>query len=222
MEIVVTGGAGTSLARQAKCPHSHARQSGFNRAWATSFTWVLEVEGEGMLCGLCRKHSHHPPKVVLGKTTWVDVPCVTVTQQRLRRHVISSSRLDAKNLEAQLCLTRRSLQQAFTAVESAERKVMKAAMKCLYWFEKQEIPHITNNVGLLELVQSLGTTNLSDLSLGGNAHYTSGHVLQEVMTLLEEVISKSIFDDLRASPFLRPPMYVATVKQVIIGLVPWP
>ena len=40
----------------------------------------------------------------------------------------------------------------FTAVESAERKAMKAAMKCLYWLTKQEIPHTTNFTGLLQLV----------------------------------------------------------------------
>ena len=78
------GGATTSLAPQAKHLHSHARQSGFNRAWTTSFLWVLEVEGESVLCGLCRKHTRHPPKAVVGKTTWVDVPCVTMTQQSLR------------------------------------------------------------------------------------------------------------------------------------------
>ena len=84
-----------------------------------------------MLCGLCRKHTRCPPKAVVGKTIWVDVPCVTMTQQSLRRHDTSSSHLDAKKLEAQLCLSRRDggLQQAFTAVESAERKAMKAAMK---------------------------------------------------------------------------------------------
>ena len=173
-----------------------------------------------MLCGLCRKHTRRPPKAVVGKTIWVDVPCVTMTQQSLRRHDTSSSHLDAKKLEAQLCLSRRDggLQQAFTAVESAERKAMKAAMKWLYWLAKQEIPHTTNYVGLLELVQSLGATYLSDLNLGGNAHCTSEHFSQEAMTSLGEVISKSIFDDLRASPFLicDETTDVAIVKEVII------
>ena len=94
------------------------------------------------------------------------------------------------------------VQQAFTAVESAERKAMKAAMKCLYWLAKQEIPHTTNFTGLLQLVQSLGATYLSDLNIGGNAHYTSERFLQEAMTSLGGVISTKIFDDIRASPFL--------------------
>ena len=69
------------------------------------FPWVLEVEGEGMLCGLFRKHTHRPPKAVVGKTIWVDVLCVTITQQSLSRHDTSSSNLDAKKLEAGLLNT---------------------------------------------------------------------------------------------------------------------
>ena len=161
-------------------------------------------------------------KAVVGKTIWVAVPCVTMTQQSLRRHDTSSSHLDAKKLKAQLCLSRRDggLQQAFTAVENTEPTAIKAAMKYLYWLAKQEIPCTTNYVGLLELVQSLGTTYLSDLNLGGNAHYTSERFLQEAMTSLGEVISKIIFDDLRASPFFAlicdDTTDVATVKEVII------
>ena len=125
---------------------SHTRQSGFNRVWLKSFPWVLDVEGEGMLCRLCRKHARRPQKAVVGKTTWVDVPCVTMTQKSLTRHDTSLSHLDAKKLEVQLCLSKkyRGVQQASTAVESAERKAMKAAMKCLYWLAKQKIPHTTN------------------------------------------------------------------------------
>ena len=193
----------TSLEPLAKRPRSHARQSGFNNPWLTSFPWVGVVEGKGMLCKLCRKHNQRPQKAVVGKTTWVDVPCVTLTQNSLRRHDASLSHLDAKKLEAQLCSSKvdGGIEQAFAVVESAERKAMKAAMKCLYWLAKQEIPHTTDFVGLLELAQSLGATYLQDLNLGSNAHYTSERFVQEAMTSLGEVISKKIVDDLRASPF---------------------
>ena len=85
----------------------------------------------------------------------------------LRRHDTSLSHLEAKRLEAQICFSRNTggIMQAFTTVESAERKAM---MKCPYWLAKQEIPHTTNFVGL---VQSLGATYLNDLNLGGYAHY---------------------------------------------------
>ena len=167
------------------------------------FPWLLDVEGEGTLCRLCSKHARHPQKVFVGKTTWVDVPCVTMTQKSLKRHDTSLSHLDAKKLEAQLCLSKKywGVQQAITAVESAERKAMKAAMKCLYWLAKQEIPRTTNFTELLQLVQSLGATYLSGLNIGGNAHYTSECFLPEAMTSLGGVISTKVFDDITASPF---------------------
>ena len=95
---------GPSLIPLPKRARSHTRQNGFNRAWLKSFPWVLDVEGESMLCRLCRKHARCPQKAVVGKTTWVDVPCVTMTQKSLTRHDTSLSHLDAKKLEAELAL----------------------------------------------------------------------------------------------------------------------
>ena len=149
-----------------------------------------------MLFHLFRKHSRRPQKAVVGKTTWVDIPCVTIMQNSLRRHDTSLSHQEAKKLEAQLCLSARDggLRQAFTAVESAERRAMKSAMKCLYWLAKQEIHHTTNFAGLIELAQSLGVTYLNDLNLGDKAHYTSEHFMQEAIVSLGEVVSNDIFD----------------------------
>ena len=83
----------------------------------------------------------------------------------LKKHDTSFSHLEAKQLETQLCLSRKDggIEQAFCVVESAERKAMKAAMMCMYWLAKQEIPHTTNFVGLIQLAQSLGATYLTDL-----------------------------------------------------------
>ena len=93
------------------------------------------------------------------------------------------------------------LNRLFFAVESAERKAMKGAMMCMYWLAKQEIPHTTNFAGLIQLAKSLGATYLSDLNLGGNAHYLSERFMQEAIMSLGEVISNKIFDDIRHSPF---------------------
>ena len=65
------------------------------------------------------------------------------------------------------------IQEAFAAVESGEKKAMVGAIKCLYWLCKQDIPHTTKYVPLLDLAKSLGAAYLNDLHLGGNAHYTS-------------------------------------------------
>ena len=69
------------------------------------------------------------------------------------------------------------IQKAFAAVEIAKKKAMVGVLKCLYWLYKQDIPHTTKYVPLLELAKSLGATYLNDLHLGGNAHYTSERFL---------------------------------------------
>ena len=64
-------------------------------------------------------------------------------------------------------------------------------MKCLYWLCKQEIPHTTNYEPLLALVKALGCSYLSSLSKGGNAHYTSECIIQEVVGILASPIENS-------------------------------
>ena len=219
------GSTDSTMGDQARPPakRSRHRLSGFNKVWLKSFPWVVQAEDtEGMLCGLCRKHSRRPKKVAVGKAIWVDLPCVTVTQQSLKRHEASQSHADARKLEAQLCLSRKDggIEQAFATVESAERKAMIAAMKCLYWLCKQEIPHTTNYMPLLELAKSIGATYLNDLNLGGNAHYTSERFMQEAVISLGDVVNRRIFDDLRSSPFFAlmcdETTDVAVIKEVII------
>ena len=179
----------TSTCRRESFSHqAHHRLSGFNPEWPKKFPWVVnEPEKKGMLCKLCIKHSRRPKKAVVGKTIWVDIPCTTLIRESLRRHECSQSHTDACVLETQLCLSRKDggIQQSFAAIESAERKVMIAAMKCLYCLCKQEIAHTTNYVPLLELVKSIGATYLHDLNLGSNAHYTSERFLQEVVSLVK-------------------------------------
>lgn len=160
-----------------------------------------------MLCKLCRKHSRRPQNVpvgkAVGKAVWVDVQCITITQASLRRHESSNSHTEAKRLEAQLCMANEvgGIQQAFGSVQSAERKAMIGALKCLYFLCKNEIPHTTNFVPLLDLAKSVGASYLSDINLGSNAHYTSERFMQEAVLSLGAVIRKGIFEDLRSSPF---------------------
>lgn len=94
----------------------------------------MDVKGKGMLCRLCRKHSRRPRKAIVGKSS-----CTTIIQHSLQRHETLLSHLEAKQLDAQLCLSGNDggIEQAFADVESAERKAMKAAMVCMYWLAKQ-------------------------------------------------------------------------------------
>ena len=76
------GSTDSTMGDQARDPwppakRSRHRLSGFNKVWLKSFPWVVQAEDtEGMLCGLCRKHSRCPKKVAVGMAIWVDLPCV--------------------------------------------------------------------------------------------------------------------------------------------------
>ena len=161
--------------------------------------WVLlGPEGDGLFCSLYRKHYRRPNKAAVGRASWVDIPCLTLTRQSLTKHGASDSHAVAVKLEMNLSVSQQDgvIAQSFCAVQSAERKVMIGAMKCMYWLCRQEVPHTTNFSALLELAKSLGATYLSDFSLGKNAHYTSERFMQEAVSSLGEVISGCIFNEI--------------------------
>ena len=72
----------------------------------------------------------------------------------------------------------------------------------MYFLNKrEEIAHTTIFAQLLELGKSLGATYLSDLQLGGKAHYRSERCMQEVVQCLGETVADPIVSHLRESPF---------------------
>ncbi len=63
----------------------------------------------------------------------------------------------------------------------------------------REIPHTTNFVPLLELSKSLGVSYLSDLHVGGNAHYTSERCVQELLQCLSDTVAEPIAQNMQVS-----------------------
>ena len=210
----------TSTLDESLPKRSKHRESGFNSEWVNDFSWVFySSEDNGMYCKLCRKFSKRPQKIADGHATWVDIACITFTRQSLKNHEASESHKEAMLLEAQLSSSG-GIIQAFSNVESAGRKAMICAFRCLYWLCKQEIHHTTNFASLLQLGKSLGATYLIDLQVGGNAHYSSERFIQEAVTVLGSVVSNPIFEQMRASPFfslmIDETTDVAVVKEVIV------
>ncbi len=75
-------------------------------------------------------------------------------------------------------------------------------MKCLYWLCKQEIAHTTNYQPLLSLATtSLGCSYMSALNAGGNAHYTSERIVQELVELMAHQIEEAQMTAFFCSPF---------------------
>ena len=59
------------------------------------------------------------------------------------------------------------------------RTAVSGAMKSMYWLAKQEIPHTTNDVPLLNLAKSFGCEFVEHLFVGRNATYTSERIVQD-------------------------------------------
>ena len=57
----------------------------------------------------------------------------------------------------------------------------------------REISHTTNFGPLLELGKSLGASYLSDIQVSGNAHYTSEHIMQEMVQCLGDTVLNPIY-----------------------------
>ena len=180
------------------------RKTGIDPNWATDFPWMVACDdGAGMLCSLCRKHNRRPKKVLVGRAIWVDLPCKNLTRQSLVGHGRSACHTLAITMEADLASSLRDggIEMALDRVVSAERKAFIGALKCMYFLTKREIAHTTNFIPILELGKSLGATYLKDISVDGNAQYTSERFVQEVIQALGETISSPILSSVRQSPF---------------------
>ena len=114
----------------------HHCTSGFDRAWPKNFPWVECDEYEtGLYCRLCKQYARKPKTAGVRQAVWVDVPCATFTRQSLHTHSSSASHQDTVALEAQRMLTTTtgSISETFCSVETAEKKAIIGAIKCIYW-----------------------------------------------------------------------------------------
>ena len=96
-----TGSSTSTLESPAK--RSRHGESGFDPQWSVDIPWVLlGPEGDGLFCSLCRKHYRRPKKAAVGRASWVDMPCPTVTRQSLTKHGASDAHTDSVKLKMHL------------------------------------------------------------------------------------------------------------------------
>ena len=176
-------------------------KTGYLSSWETEYTWVYYCEGEGMYCKLCHKFNTRNRQNQ--SVVWNKEPCVTIRKDMLSRHERSVMHREALEQEraCKMVRARGGIKEALDKQVTLQRQALIAAMKCLYWLCKQEIAHTTNYEPLLSLVKNLGCTHLSALNVGGNAHYTSECIIQELVITLAQQIEDSQLHALRTSPF---------------------
>ena len=176
-------------------------KTGYLSSWETEYTWVYYCEGEGMYCKLC--HNFSTRNRQNQSVVWNKEPCVTIRKDMLSRHEGSVMHREALEQEraCKMVRARGGIKEALDKQVTLQRQALIAAMKCLYWLCKQEIAHTTNYEPLLSLVKNLGCTHLSALNVGGNAHYTSERIIQELVITLAQQIEDSQLHALCTSPF---------------------
>ena len=62
---------------------------------------------------------------------------------------------------------------------SQERRAVIGALKCIYFWTENELPHTTNYLSLLDLAISLGCDYMKDLCQGSNASYRFKQTMAE-------------------------------------------
>ena len=93
----------STSALESKAKRSRHRGSGFDPQWSVDIPWVLlGPEGDSLFCSLCRMHYRRPKKAAVGRASWVDIPCLTVTRQSRTKHYASDAETDSVKLKMHL------------------------------------------------------------------------------------------------------------------------
>ena len=154
---------------------------------------------DGMYYTLCTKRNKIPCR---GTPTWTSEPCILLRLESVIRHSKTQThRLAAKEeLDYQLASIYGDISTAFENVWEAEESAVKAALACVYFMANEEIPHTTKYEPMMKLLSYLGLPHLDVLNKGGNAKYTSYHVVDGLLTLLGDEVKQSVGRQLQKSP----------------------
>ena len=179
-------------------------KTGYDSRWEAAYTWVFYVEGEGMYCKLCRKfdtkNRQNQSKV------WNKEACTTIRKDVLTKHEASIMHREALEQEraCQVVKVRGGIKEAMQ-----EQVVLQE--RCCDWCNevlvlavqtRDSSPPTTHLYEpLLSLAMNLGCTYLSALKVGGNAHYTSERIVQELVQLLAQQIEDAQLKAVNCSMF---------------------
>ena len=177
----------------------------YNSDWELEFPWLMPLKNEsgmvkGMLCSICKRHKTE--NKYNKSTVWNVTPCTCIRKDSVRRHSQSLQHKDGveKELYREQSSCDGGIQQAFQTQLTLNMAAVKAAMQCLYWLVKEEIPHTTNYPSMLKAVEFVGCTQLKHLNCGENAKYTSRRVTMEFLQVMGEQVEQDKLNDLLASP----------------------
>ena len=200
---------------------SAGHKCGYDKTWERQYPWLLSVSGgAGMLCSLCRRHNTCNKRN--GSTVWSKKLCTTLRKDAVRRHSKSAMHAEAVTQEDARIASQASggIKQALESQLELRKHAVIGAMKSIYWLAKQEIPHTTNYVPLLNLARSWGCEFVDHLFVGRNATYCSERMVQEFLDVLASQIEidqhKDIFSSQYISLMTDETTDIAVVKELVL------
>ncbi|XP_070533136.1 zinc finger MYM-type protein 1-like [Ptychodera flava] len=180
---------------------------GWQERWKSEYKWIIPVSNDkgnivGMLCDLCKRHSVRQKN---GEWTWSVVPATYLRRDKIVGHLEGEQHFKAMiaEMDSLNSLVDGGIQQSLQFQIELNKEALKTAMKSLYWLIKKEVPHTSNYRSLLDFAKShLGCDILKHLDKGGNAHYTSERIIQELVQVMADQISREQMNKLNGSLYI--------------------
>ncbi|XP_060580037.1 zinc finger protein 862-like [Ruditapes philippinarum] len=152
------------------------------------------------MCALCIRHQRRPKRAAVGQATWVDQPCTWIVRKAITRHQTSDSHKEAAAFEANRSAPK-TMHGVVEEMTSLQLQARVAAFRNLYWLIKQEMPHTSNYLPLMQLCKEQGVNILSNLDQGGNNNGQSQRFIQEAVLTMGQCLRDNLLEKVRASPW---------------------
>ena len=179
-----TSNSRPSCSKQSKC---------FNTVWLKGRKhWLKYEKGVGMFCLLCQKYDKRP----YDRDVWNKSPCSRIRLQSILNHEKSAAHQDSLKIESESVST---VSIAGAINPSVPSDGIHQVFACLYFLVKQKIAHTTNFEPLLDFLEFLGLHVKSKIRVTKIATYTSRKSIQEMVSILSEVIENRILRNLKES-----------------------
>ena len=138
--------------------------------------WI-NIEEDGVYCRFCR---HNVARGISrgGRATFLTGLYTGTRPYHLSRHEDSSEHMASAEAYSEMVLRTQTNQRVEDTIHArglltVDGDAFCDALRCLYWFCKQEIPHTTNFASLRSLCILLGNSTLSRLKESKNMTYES-------------------------------------------------
>ena len=149
-----------------------------------------------MFCQLCEKHQI---KARNGSGVWATEGYRTLRLDKVVNHETSEQHQEALRLETGSQL---NIETSFNeSVNQEEFRAISAAMKCLHFLIKHNIPHTMLFKEFINFAtDELKCPDLQHLSKGKNAQYTSNRMIDEFISAMSENIEETLTAKINDSP----------------------